>query len=107
MLLTASLTACKDNTNQSHAGKELEEVAAILGETANDYLSTKITKDQAEEKLDVLSARLKAIEDEVTDSNDEKFDHVILSGKIVSFQYDMWKGTTDKISEIKEEYYKE
>ena len=113
----------KNGKELSKVGKELAEIETILGQTANDYLNTDITNDEAKEKLDVLSARIDSLENEASDKGEyneltEEQRCSMLSVDIEMFNWDLVElanpytsdsSSQDNINEIREirdKYYK-
>jgi hypothetical protein len=93
--------------------KELHEIESVLGQVANDYLNAKISKDEADEKLDMLGKRLDAIEDyftfeeeDTTSKIDASSEYLSVEVDIISFKYNLFAGEITDIKEIKSQYYK-
>lgn len=121
-LMLLSFTGCEDNQELSEVESELAEIGEVLGKVANDYLNADITKSEAEEKLDMLKSRVNSIEietdDEIElDTNDnydsyldgveKNLQYLRIETAINSFEYNLTAGKTDKITEIRDEYYEE
>ncbi len=136
-----SLSACDDDSNsnysdgsnnttteQSYIEKELTDIEIALGKIANDYLSTDISKDEAEEKLDVLYSRVENVGDNVRavvkefmnsdefkndpyNLNTKEFNnqkrYYSVSNDILDFKYDILHDETSDIIEIRDEYYED
>lgn len=111
LLLSIALVAvsCKNNKSSteqlSPTQSEIVDIEKILGNTANDYLNTDISKNEADEKIEVLRARTKDIAvDELSEEWSHR--HSNLLSAFVQFEYDLWKGNIDNIKEIKNKYFK-
>ncbi len=125
-IMLFSFTGCESDDDSQELSKvesELAEIGEVLGKVANDYLNANITKSEAEEKLKMLKSRVNNIDIEAdserkNDTSDKYYSSYLdgvkkelsyLSVKtdIESFIYNLTVGETDKITKIRDEYYKE
>lgn len=111
LLLSVALWIVSCNNSQSFtkqltpAQSEIVDIEKILGNTANDYLNTDISKKAADEKIEVLRARTKDIAvDELSEEWSHR--HSNLLSAFEQFEYDLWEGNIDNIKEIKNKYFK-
>lgn len=124
-IMLFSFTGCESDDDSQELSKvesELADIKNVLGKVANDYLNADITKNEAEEKLDMLESRVESLK------NSTKDEEVVYTGddprkkaaaltaeeywlfqevEIHSFEYDLFAGETDDIIEIRDKYYKE
>ncbi len=114
-LMLFSFAGCEgddDSQELSKVESELADIEEVLGKVANDYLNADITKSEAGEKLDMLKSRVSSAESDATDTTEnygdisEETQCLFLITDINSFQYNLLKGETDKIVDIRNKFYK-